>query len=162
MIEVPQLPAIRRVAFTAVLSQTAVVDVVFRVTAHAFLGRVVEALCRMALPACDNDMQSGQRILGLIVVEAHFLPLRCGVALFALLAHRAAVRLIGTMTVDALRTQLLVLGNTRVAYVAVEIRVGTFQGKLEARKMIEVGDVPHIVPVAIGTGGPQPAGVLVV
>ena len=86
MIEVPHLPAIRRVAFGAVLSQTAVVDVVFRVAAQTFLGRVIEALSCMALPARNDDMEPGERILRLIVVEAHVLPLGSGVALLALLA----------------------------------------------------------------------------
>lgn len=86
MIEVPHLPAIRCVALAAVLSQTAVVDVVFRVTAHAFLGRVVEPLGCVTLPARDDHMQSRERILRLIVVEVHVFPLRGGVALLALLA----------------------------------------------------------------------------
>ncbi len=162
MIEVPHLPAIRCVALAAVPSQTAVVDVVFRVTAHAFLGRVVEPLGCMTLPARDDYMQSRERVLRLIVVEVHVLPLGSGVALLALLAQRAAVRLIGAMTVDALRAQLLIFGNAGVAHVTVEVRVRAFEGKLEARKMIESGDAPHVVPVAIGTRGSQPACVLVV
>ena len=66
------------------------------------------------------------------------------------------------MTVDALRAQLLVFGNARVTHVTVEARMRSLEGKLEARKMIEVGDVPHVIPVAIGTRGSQPARVLVV
>jgi hypothetical protein len=162
MIEVPHLPAIRRVAFAAVLPQAAVVDVILRVTAHAFLWRVIEPLGCMTLPARDDDMQSGERILRLIVIEVHVLPLCSGMALLALLAQGAAVRLIGAMTVDALRTQFLIFGDAGVAHVTVEVRVRAFECKLEACKMIETRDVPHVVSVAIGARGPEPAGMLVV
>jgi hypothetical protein len=162
MIEVPHVPAIRRVAFAAILAETAVVDVVLRVTTDAFLGRIVESLGRMALPACHDHMQSREWILRLIMIEVDVLPLGSGVALLALLAQRAAMRLIGAMTVDALRAQLLVFGNTRVAQVTIEVRVCAFEGKLEARQVIETGDAPHVVPVAIGTRRSQPACVLVV
>ena len=66
------------------------------------------------------------------------------------------------MTVDALRAQLLVLDNACMAHVTVEVRVRAFEGEFEAHKMIETGDAPHIVSVAIGTRGSEPACVLVV
>jgi hypothetical protein len=56
MIEVPHLPAIRRVTFTAILAQSSVVNVILRVTTQAFLRRIVEALGRMTLAAADDHM----------------------------------------------------------------------------------------------------------
>src|SRR5882724_3649507 len=162
VIEVPHFPAIRRMALGAVLPETPVVNVVLGVAADAFLGRIIESLCRMALPARDDHVQSRERILRLIVIEAHVLPFRGRVALLALLAQRAAVRLIGAMTVDALRAEFLVLGNARMTHVTVEVRVRAFQGKLEARQVVETGDAPDIVAVTVGTRGSQPAGVLVI
>lgn len=162
VIEVPHLPAIRRVTFAAVLPQAAVVDVVLGVTAHAFLRRVIEPLGCMTLPACDDDVQSGERILRLIVIEVHVLPLCRGMALLALLAQRAAVRLIGAMTVDARGAQLLIFGDAGMTHVTVEVRMRAFECKLEACEMIETADVPHVASVAIGARGPEPAGVLVV
>jgi len=58
--------------------------------------------------------------------------------------------------------ELLVLGNARVAHVAVEVRVRAFEGKLETGKMIETGDAPDIVAMAIGTRGPSRLACLVI
>src|SRR6185312_5180677 len=126
VIEVPHLPAIRCVAFAAVLAKAAVVDVVLGVTAHTFLWRVIEPLGCMTLPACDDDMQSGERILRLVVIEVHLLPLCSGMALLALLAQCAAMRLIGAMAIDALRAQFLIFGDAGMANVTVEVRVRAF------------------------------------
>ena len=157
VVEVPHLPAVRIVTLGTFLTEAAIVDIVLCMAADAFLGGVVESLRRMTLAARDNHVQTHERILRLVVIEVHFHPLRGGVALFALLAQCATVRFVGPVAVDALRAQLLVFDDARVARVTVEICVRALEGKFEARKMIEIGDVPHIVPVAIRTRGSQPA-----
>jgi len=162
MIEIPHLPAIRRMAFAAILAETAVVYVVFSVTAHTVLGRIVEALTGMTLAATDDDMQAGERILRLIVIEVHFLPLGGRMALLALLAQRAAVRLVGAMAVAALRAQLLVLRHAGVAGVTVDVGVCAFEGEFETGEVIESRDAPDIVAMTVGTGGPHPACMLIV
>ena len=162
MIEVPHLPTVRRVAHGAVLAQSAIVDIVLRVTSQAIFGCVVEFLRGVALPAGDDNMQSGQRILRLIVIEGHVLPFGRVVALLAFLAQRSAVGLVGTVAVDTLGAKLLILRDARVAYMAIELRVRANECELEFDQVIEVGDLPGVIAMTIGTSGSQPACVLVV
>lgn len=120
MIEVPHLPAVGRVAIAAVLTQSAIVDIVLHMTADTFLWRIVESLRRMALPAGHDDMQSRERILRLVVVEIHVFPFGRVVALLALLTQRPAMSIIGAVAVDALGAQLLIFHNAGMTHVAVE------------------------------------------
>ena len=109
VVEVPHLPAVRVVALRTVLTQTAVVNIVLGMATDTFLRRVIKPLRGVALTACHDHVQADQWVLRLVVIEVHFHPLRCRVALLALLAQCAAVRLVGPMAVDALGTELLSL-----------------------------------------------------
>src|SRR5262249_45113775 len=91
VIEVPHLPTVGCVALGAVLAKSSIVNIVLRMAAQTFLRRVIESLARMTLAAAHDHMQSGQGVLGLIVVEIDFLPAGRVVALLALLAERAAM-----------------------------------------------------------------------
>ncbi len=139
MIEVPHLPTVWCMAFAAVLTETAVVDIVFCVTAVALLGGVSESLGGMTLAAGNHDMQPREGILRLIVIEPHFLPSGRVVALLALPAQRTSVRLVGAVAVDALRAEFLILHDTGMAYVTIESRVRALEAELEVRQVIEVG-----------------------
>jgi hypothetical protein len=150
VIEIPHLPAIRGVTFTAVLPQTALVNIVVRVATHAILGCLIEALSRMTLATAHDHVQPGQRIVRLVVIEADLLPLRSCMALLALLAQRAAVGLISPVAVDAFRAELLIFGDACMTGVAVQLRVSAFESKLEADEMVELSYAPHIVAVAVG------------
>src|ERR1700730_5674606 len=70
MIELPHLPAVRRVAGLAFLSQAAFVHIVVRVATIARGGRTAEGLRRMALHAADHAMQSEQGKLRQVVIES--------------------------------------------------------------------------------------------
>lgn len=162
VIEIPQLPAVRSVAFAAILAETSIVHIVLCMAAGTLPGRIIEPLAGMALAAADDDVQSGQRILRLIVVEIDVLPL-CGVvAPLALLAERAAMRLSGAVTVDALRTELLVLGHRGMTGVTIELRVRALEGKFEARQMVEVRDFPDIIAVTVAARRAQATDVFVI
>ena len=147
---------------TAILSESSVVDIILGMAADAFLWRLIEFLGRVALTAADDDVQPGEGILGLIVVEVDFFPLGRRVALLALLTERSAVRLISAVAIDALRAQLLVLRHGGVADVAIEFGVRALEGKLEAHEMVELGDPPDIIAMTVTAGWPQPADMLVV
>ena len=87
MIEIPHFPAVGRVTLTAVLPESAIVNIIPRVASNTLLRCLTESLRGVTLPAADDDVQPGQRGFGLVVVEVDFLPLRHGVALLALLAE---------------------------------------------------------------------------
>jgi hypothetical protein len=66
------------------------------------------------------------------------------------------------MAIDALRAELLIFHDARMTYVAVEIRMRAFEGELEARQVIEIGDPPEVIAVAVAARRSQSAHVLVV
>ena len=120
VIEVPQFPAVRRMARSASLTQLTFVDVFIRVAAVAVIGCLVEVLIRVALPACDGHMEAEEGVRREIVIEVDFTPLRGRVTPFASLAEGAAVWVIGTMTAYTGLTKLLLLHNTRMACVTLQ------------------------------------------
>lgn len=83
-------------------------------------------------------------------------------ALLALLAQRAAMRLVGPMTVDAFSTQLLVLDHVGMAHVAIQFLVGALERELEFLGVIKASNRPHVAVVAVRACGSQTTGVLVI
>ena len=104
MIEVPKLPAVRRMARSAALTQLTFVDVLVCVAAVAVIGCLLEVLIRVALSASDGHVESEEGIRREIVIEVDFTPLRGRVAPLASLAERTAVWVVGAMTAYARRT----------------------------------------------------------
>lgn len=160
MIEVPKLPAVRRMARSASLTQLTFVDVFICVAAVAVIGRLVEVLIRVALSACDGDVESEEGVCREIVIEFDFTPLRGRVTSLASLAERAAVRVIGTMTAYTGLTELLLLHNTRMTCVTVQACMGLFEW--EELFVVVRGDSPQVVAMALATRRAQPTGVTVV
>src|SRR5262249_26523474 len=124
--------------------------------------RVIEALSAVALPAGNDDMQSHERVLGLVVIEVHVLPPSLRMTLIAFLAESPAVGLVGAVAIQALGAQLLVLCNSGVTGVEVQLLVGAVEWEFEPLEMVEGRHFPDVVAVAVPAGGSQPAGVLVI
>ena len=74
MIEVPKLPAVRRMARSASLTQLTFVDVFICVAAVAVTGCLLEVLIRVALSACDGDVEPEEGIGREIVIEVDLAP----------------------------------------------------------------------------------------
>ena len=135
---------------------------ILRVAIDALLRGFLEPLRGVALAAGDDDVQSEEREAAHVVIESHVLPIGLCVALLALLAEAAAVRLIGAMATRAVGAELLHLCDARMAGVAIELRVGSFKRKVESGGVIEARDLPQVVSVAVGAGGSEPSYVPVV
>lgn len=160
MIEVPKLPTVGCMARSASLTQLTFVDVFICVAAVAVTGCLVEVLIRVALSACDGDVEPEEGIRRKIVIEVDFTPLRGRVTPLASLAERTAVRIIGTMTAYTALTELLFLHDTRVACVTVEAGVGACEW--EELFVVVRCDSPQIVAVALAARRAHPTGVTVV
>lgn len=116
----------------------------------------------MTLATGHNDMEPDQRVLRLIMIEVHVRPLSWGVALLALLAKHAAVRLVGSVAVDALGTQLLLLHHAGVAKVAIDVCVSAFERELESAGVIEARNLPPITVMTVRTRRSHATGMRVV
>ena len=160
MIEVPKFPAVRRMARSTALTQLTFVDVFICVAAVAVIGGFLEVLIRVALSACDGDMEPEEGVRREIVIEVDFTPLGGRVTLLASLAERAAVRVVGTMAAYTALTELLLLHNTRMACVTVQACMGPYEW--EELFVVVRGDSPQIVAVAVAARRAQPTGVTVV
>jgi len=162
MVEVPHLPAVRRVTLTAILSEPSVVDVILCMAPDTFLGRLIESLRGVTLAATNDDVQSGEGIFGLVMVEVDFRPFRRCVALLALLAECAAMWLSRAMAVDASGTQLLIFRHRSVAGVAIEPGVRPLEREFEACQVVEIGHPPELIAVTVTTGRSESADMLIV
>ena len=162
VVELPHLPAVGCVAAAAFLSEASLVDIHLRVAIDTLVRGFLEPLRGVALAAGDGDVQSEEREAAHVVIESHVLPIGLCVALLALLAEAAAVRLIGAMATRAVDTELLHLCDARMAGVAIELRVGSFKRKVESGGVIEARYLPQVVSVAVGAGGSEPSYVPVV
>lgn len=121
VIEFPQLPSVGRVTGRALLAQRALVNVVLRMAANALMWRLLEALRRVTLAACDDCVQAQERKAGEVVIEGHVLPVGRVVTLFALAAESATVRLIRPMATGTVGRERMILRNACMAGVAVEL-----------------------------------------
>jgi hypothetical protein len=162
MVEVPHLPSIRCMTFAAILAEPTLMSIVVRMAAEAIPGRFIESLRCVTLTATHDHMQSSERIVRLVVIEVHLLPLRGCMALLALLAQRPTVGFVRPMAIDALRPELLILRYTGMTGVAIEVCMRTIKSKLEAREMIKLRHAPYVVAVAVGTRRPEASRVHVV
>jgi hypothetical protein len=147
-------------ARSASLTQLTFVDVFVCVAAVAVIGCLLEVLIRVALSACDGHMEAEEGVRREIVIEVDLTPLRGRVTPLASLAERAAVRVIGTVTAYAGRTELLLLHNTRMTRVTVQACMGPYEW--EELFVVVRGDSPQIVAVALAARRAQPTGVTVV
>ena len=124
MVELPVAPGVRGMAGSAVLAESAFVHIAALVTAEAILRCTLERLRAMTLRAGHEHMHAEQRIVGEIMVEADVLAPRIGaMARIAARLQRAAMRVRGGMTADAVLAELLRRNGGRVASVAVELEV---------------------------------------
>ena len=160
MIEVPELPAVGRVACAAVLAQLSLVDVLFRVAADAGLWCFLEVLILVTLAARGGDVETEKRVGREVVVEGDVAPFRGGVTCLAGFPQRAAMRVVGAMTAAAICPELLLFDDTRVAGVTVKPGVRIFEW--EKRLVIVGGDLPDVVAMTVAAGGAQPARVTIV
>lgn len=162
VVEVPEFPTVRVVTRAAIAPQPSVVNVVPRVTPGTIAGRVGESLGRVALRAGHDHMETRQEVTRLVVVETHLRPVGGVVTLIALASKTASMRLVGSMAIDAVASQLLVTNRGRVTGVTVELAVRIIEPESEAPGVIELRHLPGIVSVAVGTLRSEPPGVAVV
>src|SRR5256886_1396142 len=92
VVELPHLPAVRRVASGAVPAQIPLVHVVLAMAVDTLLADVAVLAGQMTLLARNRDVQADQRKAREVVIEAHAgAPARRRVALIAFLAELAGV-----------------------------------------------------------------------
>lgn len=104
VIELPDVPAIRRMTTGAVLTEAAFVTILGLMTAVTIALGVLKLLREMALLARHRHMQTDQRKISEIVIKANVLTPTIGhVALLALRAKLTEVDVLGTMTTAARR-----------------------------------------------------------
>lgn len=162
MVELPQIPAVRRMTGGAVGPEAALVHVTAAVAAVAVARRALERLGWMALRASDNDMQAEERKIRHIMIEADVrVPLGRRVALVAHSPESAAVHVIGSMAAGTFDRELLIFDNRCVARVAVDTRVRPLESEFETR-MIECAHVPGFVAVASRAVGAEAAAMPIV
>ncbi len=149
-------------ARAAFLPKTASVDIHLRVAIDALVRGLLEALRRVALAAGHGNVQAKEREGAHVVIESHVLPVGLRMALLALLAETASVRLIGPMAAGAVGRELLCLRHAGMTGVAIELRVRSFQRKVEPGCVIEARCFPGVVAVAVGALGPEPPHVPIV
>src|SRR5258705_8370474 len=108
VVEVPDAPAVRRMAARAVRAEAALVDVVALVAVDALRADVAIRARDMALLAGNGDVQADEREARQVVIEAHVLVPACGrVARGAVLAELAGVHVARAMAADAFGWKLL-------------------------------------------------------
>jgi len=154
VVEIPQLPAVRRVARGAGFGKRSVVDVIPRVAGIAVRGGLLEVLCHVALAAGRCNVQAEQRVARQVVVEGDITPPGDGMTSLAGLLHRGAVRVVGAVAASAVCAKLLHFHGCRVAGVTIDLRVRSREWKFW---MVIAGHPPKIVAVTIPARDAEPA-----
>lgn len=104
VIEFPDAPTIRRMTTGAVLTQATLMTVLRLMAAVAIALGVFELLCEMTLFARHRDMQTQQREVGEIVIEANVAAPTVGhMALIALRTELTYMNVLCAMTAAATR-----------------------------------------------------------
>ncbi len=149
VIELPLIPAIRRVAGRAFPAQSPFVHVLRCMAADALLRRALEPEARMALRARREHVLTDERIGGQIMIEFDSTtPHRAAVAFTAIAAQAAAVRILGRVTGLAVITELLFRQFRRVASMTVEFFVRAEQREVRFLEVIVGEWMPSILSVA--------------
>ena len=147
VIKNPELPAVRVVTGSAIGAQRAFVNILLGMTACAALRCLIEALVCVTLTAGDRNVQAEEGISCQVMVEGHVTPSSDGVTRIASLPERAAVRIGGAVAASTILTEFLLLYDTRVAHVAVEFGVRTYEWEV---LLVVVGrDPPKLGGVAV-------------
>lgn len=161
VVELPESPAIRVVAALALFAQPALVDILGLVASQAHDRRISIRTACMALLAGHADMQADERELRQVVIKADVVvPTAFLVAGLALVPHRTGVCVVGGVATVAVPGHLLLLQDSRMAGVAVELLVGAAQPefRLGMLFMVVVGHRPFLLAVAILAGRPEATG----
>src|SRR5207253_1901765 len=140
MIELPQLPAVLRMAALAVLAEIALVHVILLVAVDAFVGDL------LVLPG------EGPRGVAR-VVEARRLPFLAAVADAAVLAEATGVRVLRLMAAEAVARQLVLQIPRAVAVVAGDAVVHPLERETGLLEVIELRGLPALGDVALGALG---------
>src|SRR3984893_7095990 len=162
VIDLPHLPAVRRVASSAVLAQVALVHVVLLVTVDTLVADVAVLAGQMTLLAWKRDVQADQRKLREVVIEAHArAPALRRVAVIAFLAEMAGVHVVRPVAAQALSGQLL-RGHTRgMAGMTGDLLVLAHEGPLGVARMVKARGLPLLATVAGAAVLAEPQGVRV-
>src|SRR5205823_540118 len=149
VVELPHLPAVRRVASSAVLAQIPLVHVVLAMAVDTLLADVAVLAGQMTLLARNRDVQADQRKAREVVIEAHAgAPARRRVALIAFLAELAGVHVVGPVAAHAFGGQLLRRHARGMAGMTPDLLVTADEGPLGVARMVEARGLPLLVAVA--------------
>lgn len=155
VIERRRLPRRSRVALRAIGAECALVCVFAAMAVHTALWRVLEITARVAAGAGHVDVRAGQLEGRLAVIECGWLPALRRVALRAVGAECAVVRILGAMTVHAILRRILEI----IAGVAAGAgHVGVRADQLERRlAVVERGWLPRRRRVTLRAGSAERA-----
>ncbi len=146
VVEGDLVPALSRVASSAVLAELAIVRVVSAVAGEAVLRRSLVDILRVAVAAVHLFVPSGQPKSSPVMVEGGSIPtVRC-VAASAVLAELAIVRIVSPVAGEAVLRRSLI-DILRVAVAAVHVMMAADQVEFSP-VMVEGGSVPTVRCVA--------------
>src|SRR2546429_2555554 len=149
VVELPQLPAVLRMAALAVLAEIALVHVILLVAVDALVADLAILAGEVTLLARHRHVQTHQREFRQVVIEAHArAPALRRVALVALLAEAAGVHIVRPMAAHALGRQLLRHHVRRVAGVAGDLLVLPGEGPRGVAGVVEARRLPFLAAVA--------------
>ncbi len=153
MIKLPEAPAVRVVAGTALFAKLRLVHVARPVTADALMRRIAICPCRMTFFAGNADMQADKRKSCEVVVKLHAVaPTAFLVARLAVAPQRFLVHVIDAMTAGAIRWHFLLLEYVRMTTMAIELFMCSAKRKLGALLVVERRDFPFVLGVAVDAG----------
>lgn len=157
MVETFFLPGRGRVAIGAVLAEASCMRVIDGVTGDAILGRVLVSFGDMTSLTARFLVRAGQRIRGLLVIEASRLPFDLVVAVAAILRKSALVGVVAAVAIDAFSRRVAPLYIGKMALRAFRrfvpstqgvVRLGMIEGALA-----ECSDV-RVTALVVGVAGP--------
>lgn len=143
VIELPQVPAIRRMAAVAMFAQPALMNIRFLVAVIAIRPGILELLRQMTLRTWHGDMQTHQRKISQIVIETNIAtPGIRHMTLLAMFAQLTAVCILSAMTADAGRAQFLGSHICRMTGIATQPAMGSSQCELGIARMLKSRRLP--------------------
>jgi len=162
VVEFPQTPAVRRVAFGARNAQRAFVNVVLLMAVDALETGITILPGGVALLARHSYVQTQQGIFREIVIEAHpGPPTFGGVTLIASRAQFADVDIACAVASGAVRRQLLRGHAGRVARMTIDFYVTTSEFPVSVTVVVEVRRLPFLVTVTLAAVVAEAPGVRV-
>ena len=162
VVELPDTPAVRRMAARAVVTEAALVEVIGAMAVDATFARVLVSARDVALFAWHRHMQAHEREAREVVIEVRFgAPSRWRVALRAVDSEFPGMHVRCAVAADATRLELLRGDVRRMTRVTGDLLVPSFERPAAVARMIEYGGQPLLIAMARLALGAKAAGVRV-